>query len=113
MGERPGERNRGRGRVRDISSQYHLRTLTTKILASLNRRCTVTELRPPELQAHRKKPLGHTSATQIVEIGSGFFCRNSMHHIELRHTETACISVTGMRAAYGNVKNVIDRCDEA
>ncbi|KAF3945302.1 hypothetical protein CMV_028310 [Castanea mollissima] len=48
----------------------------------------------------------------------GFFCRNSMHHIELRHTKIACITVlgeysVGMRAAYGNVKNVIDRCDEA
>ncbi|KAL4598319.1 hypothetical protein ACB092_11G052300 [Castanea dentata] len=56
---RPGERNRERGRVRDISSQYHLRTLTTKILASLNRRCTVTELflpkqhAPYRVKAHR------------------------------------------------------------
>ena len=37
------EINRERGRVRDISSQYHRRTLATKILASLNRRCTVIE----------------------------------------------------------------------
>ena len=36
-----GERNRERGRV--ISGQYHRRTLTTKILASFNRQCTVTE----------------------------------------------------------------------
>ncbi|KAK4590195.1 hypothetical protein RGQ29_020656 [Quercus rubra] len=41
----------------------HRRTLATKILASL----TVTELRPPKLRAHRKKPLSHTSAT--VETG--------------------------------------------
>ena len=34
---RPGERNRERGRVRDISGQYRRRALTPKILASLNR----------------------------------------------------------------------------
>ena len=39
---RSGERNRERGRVRDILGQYHRWTLATKILASLNRRCTVT-----------------------------------------------------------------------
>ncbi|XP_075663648.1 uncharacterized protein LOC142633321 isoform X3 [Castanea sativa] len=77
---RPGERNRERGRVRDLSGQYHRRTLTTKILASLNWRCTVTELRLPELQAHRKKPLSHTSATQIVKTGSGLF---SFHFLDL------------------------------
>ena len=37
------EGNRERGRVRDILGQYHRRTLATKILASLNRRRTVTE----------------------------------------------------------------------
>nr|POE91686.1 hypothetical protein CFP56_53053 [Quercus suber] len=77
---RSGERNREKGRVRDISGQYHRQTLTTKIIASLNRQCTVTELKPPELQAHRKKPLGHTSAAQIVETGSGIF---SFHFLDL------------------------------
>nr|POF06776.1 hypothetical protein CFP56_60614 [Quercus suber] len=60
-----------------------------------------------------RHPDRHTSATQIVETGSGFSCWNSMHQIELKHTETGCILVTGMRAAYGNVKNVIDGCDKA
>ncbi|XP_075653303.1 uncharacterized protein LOC142623731 isoform X3 [Castanea sativa] len=41
---------------------------------------SLTRLRPPELQAHRKKPLSHTSATQIVETGSGLF---SFHFLDL------------------------------
>ncbi|KAF3942911.1 hypothetical protein CMV_030480 [Castanea mollissima] len=42
---RLGERNRERGRVRDLPGHYHRQTLTTKILASLDWRCIVTDFK--------------------------------------------------------------------
>ena len=41
---------------------------------------SLARLKTSELQAYRKKPLGHTSATQIVETGFGIF---SFHFLDL------------------------------
>ena len=60
-----------RGRVRDISGQYHRQALTTKILASLNRRSTFTEW--GFFFFLLSLFLCHTSASQIVENGSSIF----------------------------------------
>ena len=61
-----------RGRVRDISGQYRRRALTTKILASLNRRSSVTEW-VFFFFFLLSLFLCHTSASQIVENGSSIF----------------------------------------